>query len=267
MTLHLHAYSVTSEVDREYLDGTPNRPRRLDIVIPALNEERRIGATIAAIDTALADIGLSARVIVVDNGSVDGTAATVQSIDAGLPVDLISCAQRGKGAAVRAGIRHSSAEFVAYCDADLSTPPSYLGLAVDLLEGGMDVVLGSRRAVGAQYVVRQPMVRRTGSKVFRMLAAPVVGDITDTQCGFKVLRGDVARSVFSEMTLNGFAFDVELVARTRASRLNVVELPVQWSNDEETTFNVVSDGIRAFRDVVRVKRLMSAPAGLVATAS
>ncbi|SOD71517.1 glycosyltransferase involved in cell wall bisynthesis [Jatrophihabitans sp. GAS493] len=233
-----------------------HRTYDLDLIIPALNEAQRIGATVSAISRVLETCGYSARITVVDNGCVDATAAALDQLRIATPVRVISCRTRGKGAAVRAGVLKSTARFVGYCDADLSTPPSSISDALARLDAGVEVVIGSRRCAGASYEVSQPLMRRLGSRAFNRASASLVGGITDTQCGFKLMRGETARAVFAEMQMAGFAFDVELIARLLRRDADVHELPIHWSNDEGSTFNVVSDGVRAFQDVFSVRRLL-----------
>jgi glycosyltransferase involved in cell wall biosynthesis len=238
--------------------ATP-RPRHtadLDIVIPALDEEHRIGETITAICRAVSGAPFSSRVVVVDNGSVDATADTLDAVRCGVPVELISCAEPGKGAAVRAGVLHSNAPVVAYCDADLSTPPSSLLAGMDLVQEGWQAVIGSRRVAGAEVAVPQSLLRRIGSRAFNRAASGIVGSMPDTQCGFKMLDGVLARQVFRRMRLTGYAFDVELIARLIARDARMFELPVTWSNDEGTKLRVVGDGARAFRDLYRVRQVL-----------
>ena len=230
----------------------------LDIIIPALNEEARIGRTISEICRHLQTASFSSRLIIVDNGSIDATADVITSVEIGrTQLEVISCAERGKGAAVRAGIRHSTARHVAYCDADSSTPPSAISTAYDLVGEGWHAVIGSRRCVGSSYEVPQSLVRRAGSRAFNRAAAGLVGSMRDTQCGFKLLDGDMARRVFRDIRLSGFAFDVELIARLMRGGVKIVELPVQWSNDQSSTFKVLSDGPRAFRDLYLVRRALA----------
>ncbi|SDI78905.1 Glycosyltransferase involved in cell wall bisynthesis [Frankineae bacterium MT45] len=228
----------------------------LDLIIPALNEAQRIGKTVAAISQQLETSGFASRITVVDNGSVDATAAALDRLHLATPVRVMSCRTRGKGAAVRAGILQSTARYVGYCDADLSTPVGSIPDALTRLEAGAAVVIGSRRCAGAGYEVPQPFVRRVGSRVFNRASASLVGGLTDTQCGLKLMRGDLGREIFSQMQMEGFAFDVELIARLLRRDTDVHELPIRWSNDEASTFNVVSDGVRAFQDVFLVRRML-----------
>jgi dolichyl-phosphate beta-glucosyltransferase len=226
----------------------------LDLVIPALNEERRIGATIAAVIQKAHESELRLRIVVVDNGCVDATAEVASSeLYSDVPVEVISCRTRGKGAAVRAGISRSTAPYVGYCDADLSTPPAAIRLGVDLLRSGWEVVIGSRRCTGAEYSVPQGSLRQLGSFAFRKMASEFCGPVTDSQCGFKLFHSSVAKDLFAVTTLNGFAFDVELVAQARRRKYQMIELPVQWSDSPESSFRPVADGLRSFRELREIR--------------
>lgn len=226
----------------------------LDVVIPALNEEHRIAPTLEAVLETLASASFSSRVTVVDNGSTDGTVELVRSFGRAAPVRVETCTARGKGAAVRTGVLASTGRRVAFCDADLSTPPSALLAAMTILDEGARVVIGSRRSLGAVIVTPQPRLRRVGGRVFNRAATQLVGPVPDTQCGFKLLDGQLARAVFAEMRLRGYAFDVELLARLMVSGVPVAELPVAWADDPGTRLRPVSDGYRAFRDLLFVRQ-------------
>jgi dolichyl-phosphate beta-glucosyltransferase len=237
---------------------------KLDLVVPALNEEARIGATLEALaDRFRAESWTeSIRVTVVDNGSVDATAEAVdRARQANIDVQVIGCQTRGKGAAVRAGVLFAAAPYVGYCDADQSTPTSAVGQALHLLDAGWDVVIGSRRCLGAGYAVRQPTLRRAGSAAFHAVAARLAPAASDTQCGFKMFRTEVAQALFTEGVLDGFAFDVELLARAGRHRdLAMIELPIHWSDQPGSTFRPVTDGLRSFNELREVRRaLRSSP--------
>ena len=239
------------------LRAVPAQPH-LDLVIPALNEEGRIERTIEAISTWAEVSSHPVNLIVVDNGSADATTECIDRASAHhLSVDVVSCRVRGKGAAVRAGVLRSRAPFVGYCDADLATPLTAIDPALRLLAEGWDVVLGSRLCEGASYAVPQTLIRRSGSWCFRRIAQRYVGTIADTQCGFKVFSGPAARSIFSATELTGFAFDVEIVARALRSGYRVVELPVEWSDQEGSTFRPLRDGVSSFRDLAGLRRTLA----------
>ncbi len=247
------------------MDWTEERAQsvspQLDLVIPALNEELRIGATVAAICQVIAGQPWAIRIVVVDNGSSDATTEVVDLASrADVPLQVISCRTRGKGAAVRTGILHSHAPFVGYYDADLSTPPSAIVPGIDLLRSGWDVVIGSRRTAGVEYLQAQRLRRRLGGMAFRAMARRFTGSISDTQCGFKLFRGDVARTLFEGSVLNGFAFDVEILARARRLHLKMIELPIEWSDQEGSTFRPLADGLAAFREMHAVGVALNAGA-------
>ena len=238
------------------MTGFTQAPVPIDLVIPVLNEELRIGRTLTALAAHVGDGGLPVRLIVVDNGSVDATVSIVERHCRGMDIEVISCRHRGKGAAVRTGMLHSTAPRVGFCDADLSTPLSTFGTALSLLDHGYQAVIASRRVAGATYEVRQPIVRRAGSQAFSLVAGSLVGPIRDTQCGFKLFDGELARSVFADLQLHGFAFDVELLARLRRRGVEVAEVAVAWTDDAASTFSPVRDGYAAFRDLRQIKRAL-----------
>ncbi len=230
----------------------------LDVIVPALNESSRIGRTLEDLAGRLSRQWFTSRLIVVDNGSVDSTLEVIDSVDTGqIPVEVLSCRARGKGAAVKVGVERATATFVGYVDADASTPPEALLTAMAVLDSGWDVVVASRRAVGASYVVPQSLTRRVGSRLFNIGACTVVGRMSDTQCGMKVFRTAAVRELFAEVTLGGFAFDVEVLARAQRAGLRIMEIPVSWSDSVGSSFRPVRDGSQAFRDLVRVHRVMS----------
>ncbi len=225
----------------------------LDIVVPVFNEEQRLGPTLRALTAHTATLPLAVRVTVVDNGSVDRTAEVVDEVAARRPgntaVRLIGCARQGKGAAVRRGLLDSTARWRGFCDADLSTPPGVLTDVLGHLAEGAPVVIGSRRVAGAGYVVPQPLVRRVGSRTFRLMTRPMVGDVADTQCGFKFFTAEAAEQVFRRVTAKGFAFDVEVLAVAKRLGYPVVEVPVRWTDQAGSSFSVWTHGRRVLSEV------------------
>jgi dolichyl-phosphate beta-glucosyltransferase len=235
---------------------TQREPVDLEIVIPALDEEQRIQATMQAIVEYLGHQPYSAAVVVVDNGCLDGTVDIVTEIARTSPISvaLINCSKRGKGAAVRQGMLTSRARYVGFCDADLATPIETLDRVWPLLERGAPIVIGSRRCGGAVYVHDQPIPRRLGGWAFRAVAGTVVPDVADTQCGFKFFDRETARALFSRCTVDGFAFDLQVLALARAAGLPVREIPVTWSDGEGSKFRVLRDGITTVGDLLTVAR-------------
>lgn len=232
------------------------RQLELELIIPAFNEEARIGNTVRAIADRLGTLDVDASIRVVDNGSTDRTADAVDTAAAtsAVPVTLLACARQGKGAAVARGVLTSSARWVGFCDADLATPAEAVDDAVRFLRQGWPVVIGSRHAAGSQVTQRQPMLRDLGGRMFWRLARGVAGQLSDTQCGFKFFDGDVARTLFARCTLEGFAFDVEVLAAALALGLAIKELPVSWTHQEGSTFRPLRDGLAAGRELWHLRR-------------
>lgn len=215
----------------------------LEIIIPTLNEEKRISSTVHKIVTYLQQQPYGGSIAVVDNGSIDRTSEVVASLahEMPIPIRLIGCADRGKGAAVRRGMLSSAAHLVGFSDADLSTPIETLEKGVPLLEDGADVVIASRRCPGARYMVEQPLQRRLATRVFRSIARACVSEIgvlADTQCGFKFFHKPVAQALFGPSRSNGFAFDIEILALAQAAGYRVAELPVNWQDAEGSTVSM-----------------------------
>jgi dolichyl-phosphate beta-glucosyltransferase len=234
---------------------------KLSVVIPAYDEENRIGASL---DRVLAWSGGRAapvEIIVVDDGSSDGTARLVESYSA-RGVKLVRlAANRGKGAALRAGTAASTGEQVLISDADFSTPIAEVDrLAPYLAEA--EIVLGSRASEESRITVRQPLWRELAGKTFNLVIRLLgVRGIRDSQCGFKLLRGDVARELFGAMIVDRFAFDVELILLARQRGYRVLEVGVEWKNDPASRVNMLRDGARMVVDVVRIRRRLARRAG------
>jgi len=225
----------------------------LQIVIPAYNEEHRLVRTLRDLRrhvTRSREVWGAVEVIVVDNASTDDTARVAVELDSpALPIRVIRCEIRGKGAAVRAGVLASTADLVVFMDADGATHLDALGESVRLIAAGADVAVASRAAAGAVTSVRHSWARERGAQIYRSLTARVVPGIADTQCGFKVFRGAWAREVFSDLVTTGFSFDVELLALCQARGLRISEFPVQWTDVPGSTFHPTRHGVRSFADL------------------
>lgn len=237
----------------------------MQLVIPAYNEEHRLPATLrslrAHVLSATDGVG-PVDVIVVDNASTDRTAEVALALDsAAMRVQVLTCTRRGKGAAVRAGIAATTADRVGFMDADGATHLDALVDAAALLDRGVDLAIGSRALEGSFTVERHSRVRAIGATVYRNLTRRVAPGITDTQCGFKVMRGDLAREVMAETRCDGFSFDVELVGRFQRLGAAVEEFPVVWVDVPGSTFVPARHGLASFTELGLIAwRLRTAPA-------
>ena len=239
--------------------GLLRAPCHLEVLIPSLNEARRLPSTLMRTIEYLETQPYSSSLVVIDNGSTDQTVDLVAGVQSGrVPVSVIGCAQPGKGAAVRRGIHTSRARFIGYMDADLATPIETLDVVVPLLETGCQAVVGSRRVNGAVLAQRQSFLRLAGGMAFRAMANLVLRGIADTQCGFKFFAGDLARAIACQLSIDGFAFDIELLWAVTRRNIPVREVPVVWSDRKGSTLQVRADGARAVADVFRLVRRMPA---------
>jgi dolichyl-phosphate beta-glucosyltransferase len=236
----------------------------LEVVIPAFNEEGRLGSCLRETAEALAAEPWSSRIVVVDNGSTDRTADVVDRAGDLVPVRVIGCSRQGKGAAVRRGVLTSRARWVGYCDADSATPASLIAPAVDLLMAGHRIVVGSRYCAGSRLLVRQSLVRRLGSRGFRRLSRGMVGDLSDTQCGFKFFDTALARQLFAQSRLSGFSFDLELLALAHRAHVPITELPVDWSEPGGSSLRGMRDGLKAYRELISLRLLNAGPGDALA---
>jgi dolichyl-phosphate beta-glucosyltransferase len=225
----------------------------LEVLIPVLNEEHRIGPTLVALVNYLETQPWSSTIVVIDNGCTDSTLDVVDAISSTeVPITVIGCSTSGKGAAVRRGMLATRSRWVGFMDADLSTPVENIGSVVELLGAGKRVVIGSRRCRGAQYLTEQTVGRRMGGAAFRAMARTISPDIADTQCGFKFFDAVTARGLFAQSRAEGFAFDVEIISLAAAAGIAVTELPVQWTDAEGSTFKPLTDGTAAAWELVAV---------------
>jgi dolichyl-phosphate beta-glucosyltransferase len=224
----------------------------LEIVIPARNEARRLPQTLKRTVQYLETQPYSSSVVVIDNGSLDQTSdLAVRLWSDTVPIHLVGCARPGKGAAVRRGFLTSRARFIGFMDADLATPIETLDVVVPLLDEAQ-VVIGSRRMSGAAIAKRQPAHRSLSGILFRTMAQRVLPQLTDTQCGFKFFPGDVARAVARRTRIDGFAFDVEMLAEIVRLGVPIREVPVIWSDRDGSTLRSLHDGTRAVADVFQL---------------
>jgi dolichyl-phosphate beta-glucosyltransferase len=228
----------------------------LSVVIPAYNEELRIGNTLRVIRTYLQQQPFAAEIIVVDDGSQDGTAATVHALDVALPPVRVlrNDLNRGKGFSVRQGFLHADGEYLLFSDADLSTPIEEVEKLFVALREPCDIAIGSRALPESRVEVHQPRYREYMGRLFnlcvQMLAVP---DIHDTQCGFKCFRRDTALAICERMTAERFGFDVEMLYLARRLGYRVREVPVVWRNSPQSRVRMWQDPVSMLGDLWRIR--------------
>jgi glycosyltransferase involved in cell wall biosynthesis len=235
---------------------TPDSPR-LSVIIPAYNEEKRLPATLRDVMRYLAGRSF-AEVLVVDDGSADGTAPLVRSWPASaIPLRLIQHPDgrnRGKGAAVRLGMLAARGQRRLFMDADNSTTCDHLDSFLPYIEQGYDVVIGSRDIAGAVIPVRQSWYKvLAGDAGNLFIRAAAVPGVRDTQAGFKLFTGRAAADIFSRATLDRWGFDVEILAIARHRGYRIKEAPITWRNDPESKVRL-SSYFGVLAEVWRVRR-------------
>lgn len=233
----------------------------MHLVIPARNEETRLPSTLVSLRRLVEQHpalgGLS--VTVVDNASTDRTAAVARSFDRdGLRVSVVSCTTPGKGAAVRAGVLSSTADVVGFMDADGATDLSAIAVGLQHIADGADMAIGSRAVDGSLTMARHSRLRQVGADYYRRQTVRIAPGIADTQCGFKIMRGDLARRVFTSLRTTGFSFDVEILGRAQRMGARIDEFPVMWVDVPGSTFRPTRHGLAAFWELARIGRLLGA---------
>jgi dolichyl-phosphate beta-glucosyltransferase len=230
----------------------------VSIIIPAYKEARKIERDVVAADSFLQARRDGGEIIVVDDGSTDGTADAARALQVRFPsLRVISYERnRGKGHAVAQGVAQATCDIVLFADAGLCVPYDIAALGIAMLELDMcDIAHGSRRMRGS--VLRaQPLYRRLGSRAYKVIVHSVMGVprwISDTQCGFKLYRRTVAQELYADLITDGFMFDVEIILRALKRGARILEFPVLWSNDEDTRFDPVKGSVRNFRELARIR--------------
>ena len=226
----------------------------LSVVIPAFNEEPRISNTLSQVVEYLTAQDYGWEVVVADDGSQDQTAQLVDQVTVDHPnVRVLRLPHRGKGWAVKNGMLAAEGEYRLLCDADLSVPIAQVERLLPPLGPSSDVVLGSREAPGAARF-GEPARRHLMGRVFNLLVSRLaVPGLSDTQCGFKCFRGEAAENLFQRQTMDGFAFDVELLYLARKHGLSFVEVGVDWYYRPQSKVRPVRDSLAMTLDLLKIR--------------
>lgn len=256
--LVLYRAVLLAAVRRTIHDRTSRPPapgtHRVSVVVPALDEADRIGDTVEAIRSALDAVHQDGgvEVVVVDDGSSDGTADA--ALAAGADQVVVLPENRGKGAAVRAGVAAARGRTIAFTDADLAYSPDQIERVLMEIEDGWDVAVGSRRHPDTSRVEGAGALRDLGSRAVNLLAmAVLLSHPHDTQCGLKAFRSDVARSIFGLGRVDRFAFDIEILHLVERHELSLAEVPVRLEMGERSTVRLVRDTMRLLRDLWQIR--------------
>jgi glycosyltransferase involved in cell wall biosynthesis len=233
------------------MDNTPY----LSLIIPAYNEEERIGKTLRLVDEYLTKQPYSYEIIVVNDGSTDKTREVVNGL---LPLIknlkfIDNTVNRGKGAVVKQGMLQAGGEIRLFMDADNSTSIEQVEKMFPEFKKGAEVVIGSRRVPGAVIAVHQNFIRETMGRIFNLLVRLIAGlPYKDTQAGFKAVTARAAKEIFSRQTIERFAFDVEMLVIARRLGFKIAEVPIRWVNDPKTHVKI-KNMIEMLFEVLKVR--------------
>ncbi len=235
----------------------------LSIVIPAFEESRKIARDVEAAAAFLKGEGLAGEIIVVDDGSRDDTAAAAKEAD--IPPDvhlnvIRYASHQGKGCAVRIGMAASKGEYVMFADSGGCVPYENALRGLDMLKSGVcELAHGSRKLHESRIQRPQAWYRRILSRIFRWVivrAMKIPAGLTDTQCGFKLYRGDVARTLYSSCITDGFMFDVEIIMRASKANYRIREFPIEWTSDRDSRLSLTRNAGRVLRELLMIRRTL-----------
>lgn len=227
----------------------------ISLVIPTFNEARRLGKSLELLLQFLNSYQEEVEVIIADDGSTDPTVKVAEGFTSKFKqFKILRLPHKGKGAAVRAGFLESTGEIVVFTDADFSTPISEIDKLVGKINDGFDIAVGSRALDRSLIKTHQNFFREGMGKVFNFFVQTVaVPGISDTQCGFKAYRRETCQILFEKQIIHGFAFDVEVLYLARKHGFKVVEVPVLWYNDPDSSVNPVRDSIVTFYELFKIR--------------
>ncbi|MBW2290881.1 MAG: glycosyltransferase family 2 protein [Deltaproteobacteria bacterium] len=227
----------------------------LSLIVPMYNEAARISAPLREMAGYLAQQSLSAEIVLVDDGSTDGTADVVANVAETLDfaVRLVRYPHnRGKGFALKVGVDAAQGEYLVFTDCDLSTPIDELPRFLAALNGA-DIAIGTRKGDGAELVRRQPWLREKLGMVFTMIVRILIAPVTDATCGFKAFKRDVGKDLFARQRIEDWSFDAELLLNARRRGYRLVELPVRWQDCEGTKVRLLRDIAVTSLGIVKIR--------------
>ena len=234
----------------------------LSIVIPAYNESKKIMNDVFAADKFIQDNFKNGQIIVVDDGSDDETSEVAIPLKEKIKAELIVIRldkNSGKGAAVKEGVKISNGEILLYADAGLTVPFTDALTGIKLIsENKCDIANGSRKLEASNIVRKQDLDRRIISRIFGKfvkLFLHVPKSMTDTQCGFKIYKGEVARALFPQLKINGFLFEIEFILLALKNGYRILEFPINWNCDRDSRLsikksskNIITEFIELFKE-------------------
>mgnify|MGYP001103411869 CR=1 FL=1 len=241
----------------------------ISIVIPAYEESKKISRDIVEASGFLEAHDFTGQIIVVDDGSRDNTAEAAKnttvpknSSATGIQLNVIRYEKhRGKGYAVRTGIKQSSGEYVMFADSGSCVPYEDTMRGLELLKSdSCDIAHGSRKMRGCRIEKTQSLYRRICSRIFHFFVIhdmKIPAEFTDTQCGFKMYKGDVARHLYGEAVTDGFSFDIEIIMRAQKEGYRIMEFPIDWTCDRDSRLSPTRSWWQVLSELLKIRRILS----------
>ena len=236
----------------------------LSIVIPAYEESQKIANDVKVAAEFLTTHDMTGEIIVVDDGSKDKTAEMAKNVEVPPDVELKTIRyrhHRGKGYAVCSGIKQTTGQYVMFADSGCCVPYEDTLRGLGLLKKDIcDIAHGSRKMRGCHIEKAQSLYRRICSKIFHWFVIrdmKIPSELTDTQCGFKIYKGDIARHLYSECVTDGFAFDIEIIIRAQKEGYRIKEFPIDWSCDSDSRLSPTRSSWHVLSELTTIKRTMA----------
>ncbi len=228
---------------------------KFSIIVPAYNEKNRILRTLDNIYKHFQN--QNSEIIIVDDGSTDNTASFIEyeKENIGDNIKIISYKpNKGKGYAVKKGVEKAQGEFILFTDADNSTPIEEFKKLFAGLQKGFDIAIGSRYLKNSDVKIKQNILRiligRLGNLLIQLL---LVKNIKDTQCGFKLFKNKIAKNIFTQQTIYGWGFDMEILAIAQLFKYKIIEIPVDWYNSADSKFSPIKDTFQTLSELIKIK--------------
>ncbi len=236
----------------------------LSIVIPAFEESKKIAGDVEAAAAFLGGNHFTAQIIVVDDGSKDNTAEAARNVEISPDIELKVIRyerHRGKGYAVRTGMKDTGGQYVMFADSGGCVPYEETLRGLELLKSGAcDIAHGSRKMRGCHIEKAQSLYRRICSRTFHLFVIhdmKIPAEFTDTQCGFKIYKGDVARQLYGQCITDGFAFDIEIIMRAQKAGYRIKEFPIDWTCDRDSRLSPTRSSWRVLSELITIRRVMA----------
>ena len=228
----------------------------ISLVVPAYNEGSYIEGTITSMNSFLSKKYPSFEIIVVDDGSSDNTGSVLSELSKKVTrlKILTNVTNMGKGYSVRKGVLSAKGKNIAFSDSDLSVPIEELDRFLDCLKEGNDIAIGSRALKSSSIIKGQSFLRKNMGRTFNLLIRLFLfGGIVDTQCGFKVFKSKVAKTLFNLQRIKGFCFDAEILYIAKKLKYKIQEVPVKWVNRADSRVSMIKNSALMFLDIFRIK--------------